>query len=149
MTATENQQTSNCKQFGCFCLKLPFSQNAGQKPTKNGRSKKISIVALLLEDHNVSGRHCRKQSSYRTNFLTQIPPNHFVQSAFIKRLDFLKEWLEARKTDILGGEMTLVKKPKNREDVGKSLFSINAFRLSVMNSKPQVTKYIFGKVCKQ
>ena len=50
-----------------------------------------------------------------------------MQSAFIKRLDFLKEWLEARKTDILGGEMTLVKKPKNREDVGKSLFSINAF----------------------
>ena len=65
--------------------------------------------------------------SYRTNFLTQIPPNHFVQSAFIERLDFLKEWLEARKTDILGGEMTLVKKPKNREAVGKSLFSINAF----------------------
>ena len=97
----------------------------------------------------MSGRHCRKQSSYRTNFLTQIPPNHLVQSAFIERLDFLKEWLEARKTDILGGEMTLVKKPKNREDVGKSLFSINAFRLSVMNSKPQVTQYIFGKVCKQ
>ena len=74
----------------------------------------------------MSGRHCRKQrGSYRTNFLTQIPPNHFVQSAFIERLDFLKEWLGAWKTDILGGEMTLVKKPKNREDVRKSLFCIH------------------------
>ena len=55
-----------------------------------------------------------------------------MQSAFIERLDFLKEWLEARKTDILGGEMTHVKKPKNREDVGKSLFSINAFCLPIV-----------------